>query len=78
VGGGVETVQRSQSLLGPGLVGVGFGGRDKLAGQVRTTQGVPGVGEGVVDAQRVVHHRCAERGQHVELDTALRPREGCR
>jgi hypothetical protein len=34
VSGAVEPVQGAQRLLGPGLVGIGLGGGDELAGQM--------------------------------------------
>jgi hypothetical protein len=67
VGGGVEPVQGTQRLGGPRLIGIRFAGGDQLSADMCAAQGVPGAGVGVVDAQRVVHHGSAERGQHVEL-----------
>ena len=37
MGGGVEAMQSAQCLVRPVLIGVGFGGGDQLAAQVRTT-----------------------------------------
>lgn len=60
-GGGVEPVQRER-LIGPVLVGVRLAGGDQLAGQMRTAEGVPGAGVGVIDRQRVDDHGAAVVG----------------
>ena len=78
VGGGVEPVQGAQRLLGPDPGRGGPRQRRSARGPGAPRTGHAGRGVGVVDAQGVVHHGSAERGQHLELGHRGPSAGGCR